>query len=100
VTGSGDLGGHVGDDGRAAEQSRHGSPANDIPSIGTSSAEAAPRHDTMHMRMMGEGLSPGMQNGDHAAFSSEVAGIGTNELPWAPRPPCSATQRRRSARAR
>jgi len=33
----------------------------------------------MDMRVMREGLPPGVQNGDHAAFGAEVAGIGTDE---------------------
>src|SRR5262249_48631802 len=51
------------------------------PAAGPSSIgrETAARHDAMDMRVMREGLPPGVQNGDHAAFGAEVAGIGTDE---------------------
>ena len=37
---------------------------------------AAARHDAMDVRMMEQGLAPGMQHGDHAELGAEVAGVG------------------------
>ena len=38
--------------------------------------QAAARHDAVHMRVMEQVLSPGVQHGDHAGLGAEVLGIG------------------------
>ena len=42
-------------------------------------SEAAARHDAVHMRMMREGLPPGVQDGDHAGFGAKMFGIGADD---------------------
>ena len=51
-------------------------PATDPASI---AGKAAARDDAMGMGMMRQGLTPGVENGDHAGLSSEMPGIDADE---------------------
>src|ERR1700729_3412858 len=47
--------------------------AADPSSVGS---KAAARHDTVSVRVMRQGLAPGMKNGDHAGLCAEMLWIG------------------------
>jgi hypothetical protein len=46
--------------------------------MGVARIETAGRNDAVEMRMQSQVLSPRMQNGEEADFSSEVPGVGGN----------------------